>query len=186
MKIVVATNARTRWLIANSVGLFQEEQGVARQLHAPQPPIGIFPFKRLFAASAPTAPRPEGHCIECPHPIGFYCDYSRGPPRFVRIAMCYSGIKAGDRIKNAIIVEIPAISHCLVWLNCRGQGYPDDVSIDAILAHDKGINRQCLCCRRCHRTQHESESRHPDTLKPSILFHNLSCSFLVILKLEVS
>ena len=58
--------------------------------------------------------------------------------------MCYGGIKAGGRIKNAIIIEVPAIPHSLVWLNCRGQGYLDDVSIDATLSHDKGINRQCL------------------------------------------
>ena len=95
--------------------------------------------------------------------------------------MCYGGIQEEARIKNAIIIEVPAIPHLLVWLNCRGQGYRDDVSIDATLSHDKGINRQCLCCRCCHRTQHESEGRHPDILKPSILFHNLSCSYLVML-----
>jgi hypothetical protein len=96
--------------------------------------------------------------------------------------MCYGGIQEEGCIKNAIIIEVPAIPHSLVWLNCRGQGYRDDVSIDATLPHDKGINRQCLCCRRCDRTQHESKGRDPDILKPSILFHNLSCSYLVMWK----
>ena len=86
--------------------------------------------------------------------------------------------------QKSIIIEVPAIPHLHVWLNCRGQGYRDDVSIDATLSHDKGINRQCLCCRCCHRTQHESEGRHPNILKPSILFHNLSYSCLVTLKVQ--
>ena len=137
----------------------------------------------VSAAASSTAPRPEGHSIECPHPVGVYRHYSRRPHQFVTIAMCYRGIQEKARIKNAIVIEVPAIPHLLVWLNCRGQGYLDDVSIDATLSHDKGINRQCLCCRCCHRTQHESEGRHPDILKPSILFHNLSCSCLVMLNL---
>jgi hypothetical protein len=96
------------------------------------------------------------------------------------IAMCYGGVKARYRIKNAIIIEVPAIPRSLVWLHCRGKGYPDNVSIDATLAHYKGISRQRLCCRCCHRTQHESERGHHDILNPSILFHNLPCSYLVM------
>ena len=170
-----------RWFIANSVRLFLGKQG-RTPVACTQPAIGIFPFKRLMRQS--TAPRPKGHSIECPHPVGVYRHYSRRPHQFVTIAMCYVGFKSRPVSKTAIIIEVPAIPHSLVWLNCRGQGYLDDVSIDATLSHDKGINRQCLCCRCCHRTQHESEGRHPDILKPSILFHNLSCSRLVMLKVQ--
>jgi len=134
-----------------------------------------FPFKRLLAA-----PCQEGHSIKCSHPTGVYGDYSCRPQPFVMIAMCYGGIQEEWRIKNAIIIEVPAIPHWLVWLNYRGQGYLDDVSRDATLSHDKAINRQCLCCRRCDRTQYESQERHHDILKPSIFFHNLCCSCLVI------
>jgi hypothetical protein len=128
-----------------------------------------------------TADRPKGHSIEGPHPVGIYRHYSRRSHQFVTIAMCYRRTQEKARIKNSIVIEVPAILHPLVWLNCSGQGYLDDVSIDATLSHDKGINRQCLCCRCGHRTQHDSEGRHPDVLKPSIVFHNLSCSCPVML-----
>jgi hypothetical protein len=100
--------------------------------------------------------------------------------------MCYGGVKVGGRIKNAIIIEVPAIPHSLVWLNCRGQGYLNDVSIEASLSHYKGISRQCLCCRGCHRAQYDSEGCHHDILKPSILFHNLSCFYLVMFSFLVA
>ena len=138
--------------------------------------LSIQARKRLLA----TAPRPEGHSIDCDHPIGVYRSYSRRHHPFVTIVMCYGGIKAGGRIKNAIIIEVPAIPHALVWLNCRGQGYLNDVSIEASLSHYKGISRQCLCGGGCHRAQYESEGGHHDILKPSILFHNLSCFYLVM------
>jgi hypothetical protein len=88
-----------------------------------------------------TTHRPEGHSIECPRPVGGYRNYSRRPYQFITIAMCYGGTQEEARIKNAIIIEVPAIPHLHVWLNCRGQGYLDDVSIDATLSDDKGINR---------------------------------------------